>query len=183
MKFHATPLAGLFVVETEPRGDARGRFVRVFCEQEFAPLRAGLRFVQVNLSRTQGRGSLRGLHFQHPPAAEAKLIRCVRGRVFDVAVDLRAGSPTFLRWHAQELDADNDREFFIPEGFAHGFQVLSDEAELLYQHTAPYTPAREGGVRHDDTRLGITWPLPALNVSARDAALPVIQPGFEGIRL
>src|SRR6185437_8043646 len=136
MKLHATPLAGLYEIGTSPVGDARGRFTRLFCEQELAAIRPGLHFTQINLSETRGLGALRGLHYQTPPAAEAKLIRCLRGRVFDVAVDLRAGSPTFLHWHVVELAEDNDRAIFIPEGFAHGFQILTDEAYLLYMHTA-----------------------------------------------
>src|SRR5690606_8957208 len=115
-----------------PVGDARGRFTRLFCEQELSSIRPGLHFTQINLSQTYGVGTVRGMHYQTPPAAESKMIRCVRGRVFDVAVDLRAGSPTFLHWHALELSDDNDRAILIPEGFAHGFQTLTDEAELLY---------------------------------------------------
>jgi dTDP-4-dehydrorhamnose 3,5-epimerase len=181
MKFLPTPLPGLTLVQTQPHADVRGRFVRVFGQAEFFPLRPHLGFVQVNLSLTRGRGSLRGLHFQRPPAAEAKLIRCLRGRVFDVAVDLRAGSPTCLRWHAMELDEASEQQIFIPEGFAHGFQALTEEVELLYQHTAPYRPDCEGGLRFDDPRLGIRWPLPPVNVSARDQALPVVDAGFEAI--
>jgi dTDP-4-dehydrorhamnose 3,5-epimerase len=183
VKFVTTPLEGLYVIETAPHRDPRGRLVRVFCATEFAALNRDLRFVQVNLSATRGRGSVRGLHFQRPPACEAKLIRCVRGSVYDVAVDVRAASPTFLRWHAVELDQDNEREVFIPEGFAHGFQALTDEVELLYQHTAPYTPQCEGGIRFDDPELKIQWPLAAANVSPRDQALPRVGSGFEGIAL
>src|SRR5688572_7048219 len=168
MKLLSTPLHGLHVVDTEPASDARGRFERVFCEHDWATLRPDLRFVQVNLSSTTQRGTVRGMHFQRAPAAEAKLIRCVRGHVYDVAVDLRVDSPTFLRWHALELRADEPREVFIPEGFAHGFQALSDDVQLLYFHTAPWTPACEGGVRHDDPRLAIDWPLTPIHVSARD---------------
>jgi dTDP-4-dehydrorhamnose 3,5-epimerase len=185
VKFHATPLAGLTVVEGEPRRDGRGRFVRVFGNAEFAPLSQArgreFRFEQVNLSRTHGRGSLRGLHFQAAPALDAKLIRCLRGRVFDVAVDCRAGSPTFLRWHGVELFEESENAYFLPEGFAHGFQVLTDEAELLYQHTGAYAPAHEGGLRFDDPRLAIAWPLPAVNVSPRDLALPLSGSGFPGL--
>jgi dTDP-4-dehydrorhamnose 3,5-epimerase len=122
------------------------------------------------------------MHYQRVPAAEAKLIRCVRGHVYDVAVDLRAGSPTFLRWHATELRADEPREVFIPEGFAHGFQALSDDAQLLYFHTAPWTPACEGGVRHDDPRLAIAWPLPVSAVSDRDGAHPLLDDDYAGMR-
>lgn len=175
MKFVATPIDGLWVVETAPRGDERGRLTRLFCAEAFAPVRPGLRFVQVNQSVTARRGTVRGLHFQRAPQAEAKLIRCLRGSVFDVAVDLRAGSPTFGRWHAVELSEDNEREFFIPEGCAHGFQALSDDAQLLYQHTAAYMPACEGGVRHDDPQLAVAWPLPVGAVSERDRGLPLLR--------
>jgi dTDP-4-dehydrorhamnose 3,5-epimerase len=182
MKLMPTPLAGLQIVETAPDGDARGTFERLFCEQEWASLRSGLRFTQVNLSTTVERGTVRGMHFQREPALEAKLIRCVRGRVFDVAVDLRAGSPTFLRWHAVELSADEPHEIFIPEGFAHGFQALTADVQLLYFHTAPWTPTCEGGLRHDDPRLAITWPLPATHVSDRDRAHSLIDDAFAGVR-
>jgi len=182
MKLASTPLPGLQLVETNSTGDARGRFERLFCEQEWAPLRVGLRFVQINLSTTTQRGAMRGLHYQRAPAAEAKLIRCVRGHVFDVAVDLRADSPSFLRWHAVELRAEEPREVFIPEGFAHGFQALSDDVQLLYFHTAPWTPASEGGVRHDDPRLAIEWPLPVSEVSVRDGAHALLTDDFAGLR-
>ena len=183
MKLHPTPLAGLVEIEQPAVGDARGRFTRLFCEQAFAPIRPHLHFTQINWSHTQGRGSLRGLHYQKPPAAEAKLIRCLRGRVYDVAVDVRADSPTFLRWHAVELAEDNNRAFFLPEGFAHGFQALTDEVQLLYMHTAPWAPDCEAGLRHDDPLLAIAWPLSVAEVSARDQRHPLIAPGFAGIRL
>lgn len=182
MKIIPTPLSGLYEIRQTPLSDARGRFTRLFCEADLAPIRAGLHFPQINLSETRGRGTLRGMHYQTPPAAEAKLIRCLRGRVFDVAVDVRADSPTFLHWHALELADDNDRAVFIPEGFAHGFQTLTDEVQLLYMHTAPWTPACEAGLRHDDPRLAIRWPLPAANVSERDRGHALIDPRFAGIR-
>lgn len=182
LKIEPTPLAGLAMVTGEPRVDERGRFVRVFCAEEFASTRPGLNFTQVNLSRTAQRGTVRGMHFQRPPAADAKLVRCVRGAVFDVAVDLRADSPTLLRWHAVELSASAESGIFIPEGFAHGFQALTDEAELLYLHTAAYAPALEGGLRHDDPRLAICWPLPARNLSARDLSFALIDNSFAGLR-
>ena len=150
MKVSATPLPGLVTVDTEPRVDERGQFERLFCVDTWRSIREDLRFVQVNLSTTMHRGTVRGMHFQRAPMAEAKLIRCVRGHAFDVAVDLRPASPTFLRWHAVELSADQPREVFIPEGFAHGFQALSDDVQLLYFHTRPWTPECEGGVRHGD---------------------------------
>jgi dTDP-4-dehydrorhamnose 3,5-epimerase len=182
MKLHATPLAGLYEIDTSPVGDTRGRFTRLFCEQELAAIRPGLHFTQINLSETRGLGALRGLHYQTPPAAEAKLIRCLRGRVFDVSVDLRADSPTFLHWHAVELAGDNDRAIFIPEGFAHGFQTRTDEAHLLYMHTASWAPACEAGLRHDDPRLGIAWPHDVATISERDRSYALIDDTFSGVR-
>jgi dTDP-4-dehydrorhamnose 3,5-epimerase len=181
MKVMRTPMSGLTVIATDRAADGRGAFERLFCEREWEPVRAGLHFVQVNLSTTVQRGTVRGLHYQSAPAAEAKLIRCVRGRAFDVSVDLRAGSPTFLQWHGVELSADNPREIFIPEGFAHGFQALEDDTQLLYFHTAPWTAQCEGGVRHDDPRVGIHWPLPVINVSPRDQGHPLLDTTFTGL--
>lgn len=182
MILHPTPLPGLVVIETPSVVDERGRFTRIFCEQALAPLRPDLHFTQANLSLTHGRGSVRGMHFQHPPMAEAKLVRCVRGRVFDVAVDLRAGSPTFLHWHAVELDAASSRQVFIPEGFAHGFQSLEDDAELLYLHTQPWSRAHEGRVRHDDPRVAIRWPLPPARLSDADRDAPLLADDFTGVK-
>lgn len=181
MKFHATPIRGLWEIETAPHRDERGSLTRVFCAEAFERVFPGLRFVQVNHSVTRGRGTIRGLHFQRAPAAEVKLIRCLRGRVFDVAVDLRAGSPTFGCWHAVELSEDNQRELLIPPGCAHGFQTLADHCELLYQHSAPYTPGCEDGVRHDDPRLAIAWPEPEAGMSPRDRGLRTIDSAFEGV--
>jgi dTDP-4-dehydrorhamnose 3,5-epimerase len=131
--------------------------------------------VQVNHSVTAARGTVRGLHFQHAPNTEAKLIRCLRGAVFDVAVDLRGNSSTYGHWYGIELSAENERQIFIPEGFAHGFQSLTDGAELLYQHTAPYSVTSEGGVRFDDATIAITWPLAVTAISNRDLALPLLD--------
>jgi dTDP-4-dehydrorhamnose 3,5-epimerase len=183
MKFHQTPLAGLMLIETTPVRDERGEFARVFCDAEYAPLRPNLHWAQINVSRSYRKGTLRGMHFQYPPAAEAKLIRCVRGKIFDVAVDLRADSPTFLHWHGIELSEDSPMEFFIPEGFAHGFQALTDDVQLLYMHTAAWNRDHEGGIRHDDPSLGITWPLPATQVSEKDLRAPLLDKTFVGIHL
>jgi len=180
MKLTATPLAGLWLVETTPRGDERGRLTRLFCTEQFAAIRPGLRFVQVNTSVTAQRGTVRGLHWQRAPRAEAKLIRCVRGSVFDVAVDLRPRSPTFGHWQGVVLSEHNEREVFIPEGCAHGFQTLTDDAQLLYQHTAPHTPDCEAGLRYDDRQIAIEWPLPVALVSARDRQWPSFRELFEG---
>jgi dTDP-4-dehydrorhamnose 3,5-epimerase len=182
VKFHRTPIDGLMIVETAPMHDARGSFDRVFCDAEFAELRPHLRWAQVNLSRTQVKGAIRGMHFQYPPSAEAKLIRCLRGRVLDVAVDVRARSPTFLRWHAVELDARAPLQIFIPEGFAHGFQALTDDVQLLYFHTAPWSREHEGRLRHDDPTLAIRWPLPITEVSDRDRSASLIESSFAGVR-
>lgn len=181
MKILQTPLAGMFEIQHTPSSDARGSFTRLFCEDELAAIRPGLHFRQINLSRNVGRGTLRGLHYQMPPHAEAKLIRCLLGQVFDVAVDLRPGSPTFLHWHAVELAESNDRAVFLPEGFAHGFQTLSDEAHLLYMHTASWVPNCDSGLRHDDPRLAIDWPLPVAAISERDMHHPLIDAMFAGV--
>lgn len=183
MKIYRTPLEGLLLIETTPIQDERGQFVRVFCETDYVGVRPNLHWTQINISRTAHIGSVRGMHFQYPPAAEAKLIRCLRGRVFDVAVDLRAGSPTFLHWHGVELTEDGPMEFFIPEGFAHGFQALTDDAQLLYLHTAAWNDEYEGALRHDDPALSIAWPLPVTQVSKRDRSTPLLDDKFPGICL
>lgn len=177
----ATPIEGLACIEREPIGDARGSFARLFCDEVYAELGWPGPVRQINHSFTRGRGTVRGLHFQRAPALEAKLVTCLAGSVFDVAVDLRRGSPTFLHWHGVELSGGIARSFLIPEGFAHGFQVLSDEAELLYLHSAPYAPEHEGGLSPSDPLLAIAWPLAIANLSARDAAHPEIDPLFAGI--
>ncbi len=175
------PIAGAWAVHTQPRGDERGRLTRVFCAEELSVIRPQLRFVQTNLSRTTRQGTVRGMHFQREPALEAKLIRCIRGQVWDVMVDLRSNSPTFGVWHAVTLSQDNECQVFIPEGCAHGFQALTDDVELLYQHTEAYSPAHEDGVRHDDPALAIAWPLPITVVSERDRQHPRIGPDFRKV--
>jgi len=183
MNFRSTPLMGLTLVETTPLQDERGLFVRLFCEREYVALRPGLRWPQVNLSQTRNAGAVRGMHFQYPPEAEAKLIRCLRGRVFDVAVDLRADSPTFLRWHGVQLDEGEPTQIFIPEGFAHGFQALTDNVQLLYLHTVPWSREKEGRLRYDDPALAIDWPLPVTQVSEKDRSAPVLDREFAGVHL
>ncbi len=183
LKVSSTPLEGLTIVESPQVHDARGAFARRFCDRELAPMVGARRIVQINQSRTRAVGALRGMHFQRPPHAEMKLIWCIHGRVLDVAVDLRRGSPTMLRWHAVELSPASGRMIVIPEGFAHGFQVLEPDSELVYLHTAFYAPEAEGGVAHDDPALAIAWPLPPVDLSARDRAHPPIGPDFEGIAL
>ena len=178
-----TPLSGLKVVKSEPHHDARGAFVRLFCARELQPLFGHRHIAQINHSRTSRPGAVRGLHFQRPPHAEMKMVRCLRGRVWDVAVDLRADSPTFLNWHAQELAPDDATMMVIPEGFAHGFQALEPESELLYLHTEFYHPPSEVGLRHDDPRLGIAWPLTPQDLSPRDLTHPLLDSDFNGVTL
>ncbi|WP_090423486.1 dTDP-4-dehydrorhamnose 3,5-epimerase family protein [Mycobacterium europaeum] len=178
-----TPLADLKIVRSIPHRDARGAFLRLFCAEELHQLLAHRHIAQINHSKTSRVGAVRGLHFQHPPHAEMKMIRCLRGRVWDVAVDVRAGSPTFLQWHAEELTQDDTQMLVIPEGFAHGFQVLEPDSELLYLHTAFYHPASEGGLRYDDRRLAIKWPLPPQDLSSRDQTHPLLNADFTGVAL
>jgi dTDP-4-dehydrorhamnose 3,5-epimerase len=176
-----TSIPGLVVIETTPYFDHRGAFTRLFCHRELSEL-IGLRhIVQINYSRTSTVGAVRGIHFQYPPHMEMKMVRCLKGRVWDVAVDLRRGSPTFLHWHAEELTLENARMMVIPEGFAHGFQALDPESELMYLHTAFYTSNSEGGLRHDDPRLAIRWPLPVKDLSHRDTNHTLIEPNFTGL--
>jgi dTDP-4-dehydrorhamnose 3,5-epimerase len=183
LQIEPTGIAGAVVVTSTRRGDQRGSFARWFCEDELAAVLDGSRIVQANNSITGEVGSIRGMHFQYAPHAEKKLIRCLAGRVFDVVLDLRAGSPTFLQWGAVELAAGDDRALLIPEGCAHGFQALEAGASLLYLHTAAYAPQAEGGVRHDDPRAAIAWPLPPCNLSPRDLEHPPLDADFNGISL
>ena len=178
-----TSIPGLVVFETTPHIDPRGAFSRLYCEDELASLIGPRRIVQINHSRIATIGAVRGLHYQRSPHAEMKLVRCLKGRVWDVAVDLRRESPTFLRWHAEELTPANARMMVIPEGFAHGFQVLEPESELLYLHTAFYATVAEGGLRHNDPRLAIHWPLAVAELSPRDAEHPLINSDFSGVAL
>lgn len=181
LKVNLTPLPGVFEVASSLHNDQRGKFYRAFCDQEIAQVLQDRTVRQANLSTTSTRGTIRGLHFQHPPAAEMKMVRCLRGRIFDVAVDLRRHSPTFLKYHTVELRGHDGKMLLIPEGCAHGFQTLEDDVEMLYLHTAPYVPEAEGGIKFDDPTLGIPWPLPPLNVSSRDASLSGIDENFGGI--
>ena len=177
----STPLAGLMLVTRRRRDDARGFFSRFFCAQEMADIGWHHPVAQVNHSLTRQSGAVRGLHFQHPPHAEDKYVSCLRGAVFDVAVDLRHGSPTFLHWHGEALSADNGRSLLIPQGFAHGFQALEPDSELIYLHSQPYAPEAEGGLNASDPRLAIAWPLPVRELSERDAGHPLLDDGFLGL--
>lgn len=177
------PLPDLKLLTRKRLGDQRGYLERMFCRDEMAELLAGRMIAQINHTYTASKGTVRGLHFQYPPHAEMKLVSCLRGTVFDVAVDLRKRSPTFLSWHAELLSDDNEATFVIPEGFAHGFQTLSDNCEMLYLHTAAHAPASEAGLNPKDSSLGIKWPLAITDISDRDRAHSPISNGFEGISL
>lgn len=178
-----TPLAGLRVLQRKPIGDSRGYLERLFCSEELQALAPSKYIAQINHTLTASRGTVRGMHLQHPPHAEIKFVSCLRGEVFDVAVDLRHNSPTFLRWHAVLLSADNHKTLVIPEGFAHGFQTLTDDCEMLYFHTAAYQAGAEGGLNAQDPRLAIQWPLPVFGLSPRDAAHPLLDDNFAGLAL
>ena len=177
------PLHGLKLVERQRLGDARGFLSRLFCAEELAIAGWIKPVAQVNHTFTARRGTVRGMHFQRPPHAEMKLVSCIRGEVWDVAVDVRAGSPTFMRWHAERLSADNGRALLIPEGFAHGFQTLTDGVELLYCHSAAYAAEAEAGLRFDDPALHITWQLEPIDLSSRDKNHPLLAPNFSGVCL
>lgn len=179
----ATPLEGLKVLTRNPVGDSRGYLERMFCTNDLAAVLGGRSIVQINRTLTRETGTVRGMHFQRPPASEMKFVSCLQGEVFDVAVDLRPGSSTFLAWHGERLSAANGRTLAIPEGFAHGFQTLTPDCVLLYLHTAAYTPSAEDGLNSLDPRLEISWPLPVAEMSERDAALPHVGPDFVGVVL
>ena len=181
MKIIDTKIEGVKIIETSPIADARGSFARWYCEKELAPALNGRHIVQVNHSKTFNVGSIRGMHYQKSPHAEAKFVRCIRGRVFDVALDLRMGSPTFLQWEAVELTPENGRMLAVPERCAHGFQVLEEGSELLYLHTEFYEPSSEGGVHYAESLVGIAWPLPPADISPRDAGHAPIAHDFRGI--
>lgn len=178
-----TPLAGVAVVERRRIGDSRGFLSRLFCATELRAAGWTRPVAQINHTLTRKRGTVRGMHFQTAPHAEMKLVTCLRGAVWDVAVDLRAGSATLLRWYGTELSADNGRALLIPEGCAHGFQTFTDDCELLYCHSAPYVGEREGLVNAVDPRIGIDWPLPIAERSERDRDAAHLPSEYSGIRL
>jgi dTDP-4-dehydrorhamnose 3,5-epimerase len=176
-----TALPGVCLLQRKPYEDERGWIERIYDRGGLVDVVGSQPIVQVNRSFTRAAGTVRGLHYQVSPSAEAKIVSCLRGSVFDVAVDVRRDSPTFLQWHAEELSPENRRSLFIPEGIAHGFQTLVDDCELLYLHTGPYDPAAEGGIHPLDPRIGIDWPLAVGHVSGRDASHPPLGPEFSGI--
>jgi dTDP-4-dehydrorhamnose 3,5-epimerase len=175
------PIQGLRLLQRKPIGDDRGYLERMFCSGELKSFIPEKNIVQINHTLTAKRGTVRGMHFQYPPHAETKFVCCLRGEVFDVAVDLRRNSPTFLHWHAEILSADNHKTLVIPEGFAHGFQTLAKDCEMLYLHTAAFRSEAEGGLNATDSRLAIQWPLSIAEQSARDTGHPLVSEDFHGV--
>jgi len=181
MIFTPTTLTGSYTIDLQPVSDGRGWFARTFCKEEFQQIGHNKEWVQLNHSFTAKKGALRGMHYQLPPFAEIKMVRCIAGAVYDVIIDLRKNSPGFLEWYGTELSAANKRMLYIPEGFAHGFQTLTADCELIYHHTALYTPGAEGGILYSDPKLGIQWPLAPTEISDRDNQHPLLTDQFSGI--
>lgn len=168
MIFTETKLRGAFIIDIERREDSRGFFARVFCQNEFSAHGLKPVIAQANIAYNRKKGTVRGMHFQFPPSAETKLVRCTRGRILDIIVDLRPESPTYLQHIAVELTGENSRALYVPERFAHGYQALADDTETSYQVGEFYTPGSEGGLLHNDPRLGLTWPFPVSVISDKD---------------
>lgn len=175
MLFTETKLQGAFIVDLDVKTDHRGGFARTFCTQEFAALGLKTSVVQCNLSFNHKAGTLRGMHYQLPPACETKFIRCIKGAIYDVIIDLRPDSPTYLQHIGVELTAENRRALYIPDLFAHGYQALTDGAEVMYQVSEFYTPGYERGIRYDDPAFGIEWPLAVTEISEKDLAWSPFQ--------
>ena len=183
MKFTELPLKGAYVVEPKPFEDQRGMFSRIFCEIEFKEIYHSKKLVQINHSLTNRKGAIRGLHYQNPPMTETKMVKCLRGSVYDVIIDLRKGSDTFLKWHGETLSNENRRMIYIPEGFAHGFQALERNCELLYFHTEFYSPDYERAIRFNDPKVGIKWLIDVTETSERDRNHPLLSENYKGILL
>jgi dTDP-4-dehydrorhamnose 3,5-epimerase len=178
-----TSIADLKIAQRNLISDHRGFLSRFYCQEEFKLMGLHKPINQINQALTKKIGSVRGLHYQLPPFAETKIVSCIKGEIFDVAVDLRKDSPTYLKWHAEVLSEKNQKSFLIPEGFAHGFQTLTDDCELIYLHTAPYSKEHERGLNYADKKLDISWPLKISEISDRDLTHTMIQDDFEGIVL
>ena len=183
MRFKETPLKGAYIIELEPHRDTRGTFVRLYSKDEFSGINQSKEIVQINYSITNQKGTVRGMHYQIPPSAETKLIGCVNGKVFDVIVDIRKESSTFLKWFAIELSKQGMTMIYIPEGFAHGFQTLENNSELIYHHTAYYRPENERTLKYDDKRINIAWPIHITEISDKDLQAKALDRDFTGIDL
>ncbi len=178
---HETPLCGLFVIERKTLSDDRGFLSRLFCAEDLAAFGWRGNITQLNETGTRQRGTVRGMHFQRPPHSEIKLVTCTRGRILDIAVDIREDSPTFLQHFAIELSEDNGQSLLIPKGFAHGFQALTDDVRMIYAHSQAYVAEAEGGLNPQDPVLAINWPLPVINLSPRDAEHPLLAQDYRGV--
>jgi dTDP-4-dehydrorhamnose 3,5-epimerase len=181
--FIETKLAGLYIAQRKPIEDTRGFFARFFCSEEFCELGLLKPIAQINHSLTHQKGAVRGMHFQYPPHVETKIVNCLKGKIFDVAIDIRHGSPTFLQFYGAELSANNFKSLVIPEGFAHGFQTLTDDCELLYLHTAPHAAEAQGALHVNDPLVNIKWPLAITEVSERDSGHSFIGEDFDGVQI
>ena len=181
--FTDTSMPGVKLIGRARQEDQRGFFERLFCDQELGSVLGRRSVMQINRTFTVSEGAVRGLHFQHPPYAEMKIVICLKGEIFDVAVDLRRGSPSFLQWHAEKLRARDCNMLVVPEGFAHGFQALTTDCELMYLHTAHYESAAEDGLNALDPALAINWPLAITDLSDRDKNSPLIDSSFSGLVL
>ncbi len=181
MKLNKTFLEDVFILEPDYFTDERGGFARLYCQQELSKFYPGLEIKQINHSINRLAGTIRGMHFQYPPNDEIKFVKCTKGAVLDVVVDIRKGSKTFLKYLAVELTSNNNKMLCIPKGVAHGFQTLQDDTELLYLHSAFYTPNNEGGLNFGDSKLNIDWVLPVQNISERDLNFKMLEDSFKGI--
>ncbi|NND06265.1 MAG: dTDP-4-dehydrorhamnose 3,5-epimerase [Saprospiraceae bacterium] len=182
MKFEELNIPGVYTISMEPFTDHRGSFARTFCSKEFAACGLETTFVQMNHSKTTMKGTIRGMHYQRAPHSEVKLVRCIRGKVLDVIIDLRKDSSSWGQHIAVELSALNELTLYIPRGFAHGFQTLSENVELLYQHSSYYHPEAESGIHYADPRFNIQWPLPVSSISKKDKLLTFVSDAFKGIQ-
>ena len=176
MKFIETTLRGAYVIEIDPRQDERGMFTRAFCRKEFRERGLEADVAQCNISYNLRKGTLRGMHYQLPPHAEVKMVRCTRGRIYDVIIDIRRGSPTYLKWFGIELNSINRRMLYVPQGFAHGYQTLDDDSEVFYMVSQFYCPESERGIRWNDPLFQITWPVASPGMSPKDASHPGFRP-------
>ncbi len=183
MIFHPLALKGAYLIEPEPFSDERGMFFRFYCKKEFEKINHTKEWVQLNHSITNNTGAIRGMHYQQPPFTEIKMVKCIRGKILDVIIDIRKDSPTFLNWYGAELSETNKLMMYIPEGFAHGFQSLTDDCHLIYHHSEYYAPGVESGLRYNDPMVNIEWPLPSTIVSKRDKDHPLLTNQFKGIEI
>ena len=175
MKFNALPLKGAYTIDLDKREDDRGFFARYWCKEEFSKMGLDTTIAQINNSMSRQRGTLRGLHFQRPPKSETKIVRCIYGAIWDVIVDVRVNSPTYGQWFGTELNAENRIMMYVPKGFAHGFQTLADNVELIYLHSEFYSQKNEGGLLYNDQNVGIEWPLAISEISERDKIHPILS--------